>query len=82
MLGHRGIVLPERGMARERWLSRQEAARLILAAWRYREVQNGQPTGRRSRQHIAKFLLAAFYTTSRKSVLSRPHLVPPSVCRG
>jgi hypothetical protein len=70
------IVLPERGLARERWLTRSEAARLILAAWRYREVQNGQPTDRRSRQHIAKFLLAAFYTTSRKQVICSASLGP------
>jgi hypothetical protein len=70
------IVLPPRGAARERWLTRSEAARLILAAWRYREVQAGQPTGRRSRRHIARFLLAAFYTTSRKQVLCSAALGP------
>jgi hypothetical protein len=30
------VVLPENGEARERWLTRAEAARLIRAAWRLR----------------------------------------------
>ena len=47
---------------RERWLTGGEAARMIWAAWRYREKQKGKPTGRRSRQHIARFILLALYT--------------------
>jgi hypothetical protein len=58
------VVLPERGHPRERWLTRSEAARLIWAAWRYREVQKGTPTGRR-RQHVARFVLVALYTGTR-----------------
>jgi integrase len=59
------VVLPDRGQPRERWLSRSEAARLIRAAWRYREVQKGKPTGRRSRQHVARFVLVGLYTGTR-----------------
>ena len=70
------IVLPPAPARRERWLTRQEAARLIRAAWRYREVQQGRPTGRRSRQHIARFLLVALYTTSRKQVVCSAALGP------
>ena len=36
---HRGIVrvvLPEKGLARERWLTRSEAAHLLWTCWRYR----------------------------------------------
>lgn len=32
------VVLPEKSPPRERWLTREEAAGLILAAWRYREI--------------------------------------------
>jgi len=70
------IVLPPRGSARERWLTRSEAAHLIITAWRHREFQEGQPTGRHTRQHIAKFLLASFYTTSRKNVICGAALGP------
>lgn len=60
-----GVVLPPKGPARERWLTRSEAARLIWSAWRYREVQKGQLTDRASRQHVARFILVALYTGTR-----------------
>ncbi|HMF66773.1 MAG TPA: site-specific integrase, partial [Phyllobacterium sp.] len=39
---HRGLVrvaLPAKGPGRDRWLTRSEAAALLWACWRYREVQ-------------------------------------------
>jgi hypothetical protein len=51
------VVLPERGESRVRWLRREEAARLLLAAYRYREVQKGCATGRRALAHVARFIL-------------------------
>lgn len=63
------VVLPPERPPRERWLTRSEAARLVLAAWRYREVQKGRATDRRSRQHIAKFVLVALYTGTRASAV-------------
>jgi hypothetical protein len=35
------VVLPLEHPARDRWLTRSEAARVIWAAWRYREKQKG-----------------------------------------
>ena len=35
------IVLPPKAQPRERWLTRSEAARLLWAAWRYRQTQGG-----------------------------------------
>jgi integrase len=63
------VVLPNERIPRDRWLTRSEAARLIRAAWRYREVQKGYATGRRSRQHIARFTLVALYTGTRASAV-------------
>jgi integrase len=63
------VVLPPKRPARDRWLTRKEAARLIWSAWRYREVQKGQPTDRRSRRHVAKFILVALYTGTRASAV-------------
>jgi integrase len=63
------IVLPEKSQSRERWLTRKEAAKMIRAAWRYREVQKGKETGRRSRRHIARFMLVALYTGTRSSAI-------------
>jgi integrase len=63
------ITLPAKAPARERWLSRSEAARLIWAAWRYRQPQRGKETPRQSRQHIARFILVALYTGSRSAAV-------------
>ncbi len=63
------MVLPERSEPRERWITRSEAARLIWAAYRYREVQKGHATGRRSRRHVARFVLVALYTGTRAGAI-------------
>lgn len=70
------VVLPERGVRRERWLTRSEAARLLSAAWRYREVQKGHATGRRSRRHVARFILVAIYTGTRAGAVCGAALAP------
>lgn len=63
------VVLPPRHVPRERWLTRTEVARLIWAAWRYREVQQGAPTDRPSLKHLARFVLLALYTGTRASAV-------------
>ena len=63
------VVLPSERPHRQRWLTRSEAARLIRSAWRYREVQKGKQTDRRSRQHVARFILVALYTGTRASAV-------------
>jgi integrase len=70
------VVLPQRSAGRDRWLTRSEAARLILAAWRYRERQFGQATSRATRQHIARFILVALYTGSRAGAVCGAALEP------
>lgn len=61
------ITLPPRPPSRERWLTRDEAARLIWAAWRFREA-HGKDI-RASRQHIARFILVALYTGTRSGAV-------------
>lgn len=75
------IWLPDKALPRERWLTRSEAARLIWAAWRYRETQKGVQTGRRSRQHVARFILVALYTGTRSAAVCGAALTP-AVGRG
>ncbi|MGU3417705.1 tyrosine-type recombinase/integrase [Methylobacterium sp. D54C] len=58
------VVLPERGAARERWLTRSEAARLIRSAYRYTETK-GPRRGQHTRRHVARFILVALYTGTR-----------------
>ena len=74
---HRGVVrvvLPEKGQPRDRWLTRHEAARLLWACWRTREVQTVHrgarkgskiETDRYPLRHIARFILIALYTGTR-----------------
>jgi integrase len=59
------VVMPAKSLPRERWLTREEAARLLIEAWRYSDARNG----RRTRKHIAKFALVALYTGSRAGVV-------------
>ena len=70
------VVLPKERPPRDRWLDRSEAARLIWSAWQYREIQRGKPTGRRSRQHIARFILVALYTGTRSSAVCGAAFAP------
>jgi integrase len=63
------IVLPPKSQPRDRWLTRDEAAKLIWAAWRYRETQKGRPTDRASRQHVARFILIGLYTGTRSGAI-------------
>jgi integrase len=63
------VVMPERRPPRERWLTVQEVAQLIRAAWRFREVQQGKETAKRPRQHIARFILIALYTGTRATTI-------------
>lgn len=52
------VKLPERRPARERWLDRDEAAKLLWTAWR-----------RTRCKHVAKFALVALYTGRRAAVV-------------
>jgi integrase len=70
------VVLPKERPPRERWLARREAAALIRAAWRYREVQKGVKTERRSRRHVAKFVLVGLYTGTRAGAICGAALLP------
>jgi integrase len=69
---HRSVVrvaLPPRGQARQRWLTRDEVARLLLTCWRNREVQEGKPTDKRPLRHLARLILLGVYTGSRPGAI-------------
>lgn len=84
---HRGavhVVLPPKGPRRERWLTRSEAARLLWACWRARELQTihrgprkGQTieTSKRPLRHVARFILLGLYTGTRAGAIAAasPH---------
>jgi integrase len=64
------VWLPKRSEPRERWLTRDEVAKLLWTAIRHREVQGGKPTRKRPWMHLARFTIAALYTGSRQGVIT------------
>ena len=69
------VVLPDKGEARERWLTRQEAAHLLWTAWRLRE-DRGEAKGRRRAKHLAHFILVGLYTGTRSGAICGAALEP------
>jgi integrase len=79
---HREVVnvwLPPKGSARDRWLTRSEAARLLWTCWRYREVQTCHrgplkgtkiQTDKRPLRHLARFILIGLYTGTRAAAVA------------
>lgn len=63
------VVLPPKSPGKERWLTKSEAAHLIIIAWRYREKQNFRATNRHTRRHVARFMVVARYMGSRASII-------------
>jgi len=67
------------GKPRERWITRPEAAKLIWACWRHREVQthkgNKAPTTKYTLRHVARFVLIGLYTGTRADAVAAasPH---------
>src|SRR5262249_20304697 len=51
------------------WLTRSEAARIIWAAWRAKQVMRDRLTKRDVGKHIARFLLVGLYTGSRHAAI-------------
>ena len=85
---HRGVVkvaMPGKGKARDRWLTRDEAAALIWACWRTREIQTVArgprkgdkiATDKRPLRHLARFILIGIYTGTRASAIAAASPVP------
>jgi integrase len=73
------VTLPPKGEARDRWLERSEAAKLIWTCWRHRETQTihrGQKKGqkvateKRPLRHLARFILIGVYTGTRAGAIA------------
>jgi integrase len=63
------VVLPEKSVARDVWLTRSEAARLIRAAWRSKQIMRDKATQREVGKHIARFILVGLYTGTRHAAI-------------
>jgi integrase len=73
--------LPDRGEARDRWLTRQEAAQFLRTARRMRQVQFGKKTERVTGQHVAQFFLSGIYTGTRATPICSAVLDQPTIGR-
>ena len=65
------VTLPPKPEPKERWLTRDEAARLIWAAWR-------NPKSK----HIARFILVGIYTGTRKAAILGMMIDQPNTAGG
>lgn len=72
------VPLPAKSPARERWLTRREAAALLRAAWRMTQSWKGRPSGRRTGRHVARFILVGLYTGSRSGAICGAAVRPTS----
>ncbi|HEV7334432.1 MAG TPA: site-specific integrase [Bosea sp. (in: a-proteobacteria)] len=70
------VSLPDKAPERDRWLTRSEVARMLLSAWHFRETQKGAVTDRRSRRHLAKFILVALRTGTRAEAVCTASFIP------
>lgn len=78
------VTLPAKSEARDRWLTKAEAARLVRAAWRKREVQTvhrgerkgERIEGRRVGRHLARYLLVALRTGTRSGPICAASFLP------
>lgn len=77
------VPMPGKGASRQEWLTRDEAAGLIRAAWRMRQRFGGEPTPRATGRHVARFILVALYTGTRAGAVCgaaiRPTIGSPYV---
>jgi integrase len=78
---HPVIELPNKAEARERWLTRAEAARLIKAAWRFKQRERDGVRSRHTRRHVARFILVGLYTGTRSAAICGAAL-NPAIGRG
>ncbi len=75
------MVLPPKSVSREVWLTRSQAARLIRAAWRAKQIMQDKRTKRSVGRHLARFILTGLYTGSRSGAICGA-AVMPTIGRG
>ena len=70
------MVLPAKSASREVWLTRSQAARLIWAAWRAKQIMQDKRTERAVGRHLARFILTGLYTGTRSGAICGAALMP------
>ncbi|HKD35822.1 MAG TPA: hypothetical protein VKB78_03450, partial [Pirellulales bacterium] len=74
--------LPSKSKPRQEWITRNQAAKIIWAAFRHKETQNGSPTARYTLRHIARFMLVGMYTGTRAGAICAAGFTPAIDGRG
>ncbi|MGA9894155.1 MAG: site-specific integrase, partial [Xanthobacteraceae bacterium] len=71
------VVTPSRRPPRERWLTRDEAAKILWNAYKFQRKAEDRwrSIERFPRRHYARFILVALYTGSRAQVISQASFV-------
>ena len=62
-------ALPPPSQPREGCLTRQQAAALIRAAWRFRQKNRGGSLGRHTKRHVARAIIVGLYTGTRATAI-------------
>ena len=75
------VTLPHKAETRAVWLTRQKAARLMMAAWRAKQVMRNKETKRDVGKHIARFILVGLYTGTRHAAVCGAAM-QPAIGRG
>jgi integrase len=75
------VALPEKSVGRDVWLTRSQAAQMLWAAWRAKQVMRDQATKREVGKHIARFILVGLYTGTRHAAICGA-AIRPTICRG
>ena len=75
------VALPEKTVGRDVWLTRSQAARILWAAWRAKQVMRDKATERDVGKHIARFVLVGLYTGTRHAAICGAAL-RPTIGRG
>ena len=70
------VVLPEKSEGRDVFLTRLQAARLLWAAWRAKQVMSDKVAARNTLRHIARFILVGLYTGTRHRAICDAALRP------
>jgi integrase len=75
------VTLPDKPLSRIVDLTRSEAAQLLWAAWRARQIMRDKVTLRPVGKHLARFILIGLYTGTRSQAICGAALMP-AVGRG
>lgn len=70
------IVLPEKGPAKEIWMDRSQAAKLLMTAWRKNAIIPKSRVKRYYTRHIARFILVGLYTGTRAAAICSAAIRP------